>query len=95
MAATRWYVIAEAVPDGEAVARHRIPARDAAATPDDDPARAQAQAWAREYSSRTGAPTTIDVLLLDEHGNVLSTAPDGFYYDPRYPDRDPYEQYGY
>jgi len=93
--ATRWYVIAEAVRDGEAVACHHIPSRDAAATPDTDPARAEAQAWARDYSARTGAPTTIDVLLLDERGNVLAATPDGFYYDPRYPNRDPYEKYGY
>ena len=71
------------------------PLADAAAPPNADPARAEAQAWAREYSARTGAPTTIDVLLLDERGDVLAAAPDGFYYDPRYPDRDPYEKYGY
>ena len=93
--ATKWYIISEAIADGESVERHRIRAQ----TSDDqrmaDSAKAQAEEWARSYSTQTGVPTTIDIVWLDDAGQPVGAEVEGFYYDPEYPQRDPYQKYGY
>jgi len=95
MSATKWYIISEAIADGGAVERHRISARAASDERRADPALARAEMWARGYSEQTGKPTVIEVVWLGDTGEQLSAEGEGFYYNPAYPQRDPYLQYGY
>ena len=95
MGATKWYIISEAIADGAAVERHRISAQTARYERGADPAMSQAEAWARSYSEQTGKPTVIEVVSLGDTGEPLSAEGEAFYYDPAYPQRDPYQQYGY
>lgn len=95
MPTTKWYVVSEAIADGEAVERHRVRAQ---ATDDEryaDPARAQAEDWARSYSDQTNRPTTIDAVWVDENGDPAGAEIGTFYYDPNFPQRDPHQQQGY
>lgn len=95
METSKWYVISEAIGDGESVEVHRI----AAQVEDDvavaDPAKTQAEEWARAYSEQTGKPTTIDVVWVGAAGEPEGAQEEGFYYDPAYPQRDPYQRNGY
>jgi len=95
MGVTKWYIISEAIADGGTIERHRISALTADYKCGADPALARAETWARSYSEQTGMPTAIEVVWLGDTGEQLSAEGEGFYYDPAYPQRDPYQRYGY
>lgn len=90
-----WYVISEAIEDGGTVERHRILAPPDAAVDVDEtpPQQAEAAEWARHYSDSTGKATAIDLVVEDDAGNVTNTQSGWFYYDPAFPDHNPYQDY--
>lgn len=95
MPTTKWYVISEAIADGEAVELHRVRAQRLDDERAADSARAEAEDWARSYSDQANKPTTIDAVWVDENGDAAGAEIGTFYYDPNFPQRDPHRQEGY
>lgn len=95
MPATKWYVVSEAVADGEGVEVHRVQARQEDDERVADPAKVEAEDWARSYSDQSGKPTSIDMVWTDEQGAAVGAEIGTFYYDPNFPQRDPHQQEGY
>lgn len=89
--ATWAFIVSEAIDDGGAVERHRVPVADG----DEEAARREAEAWARGYGVRTGSPTTVELATLDAEGHVREMQAAAFYFDPAYPERDPHNPNGY
>lgn len=95
MPETKWYVVSEAIADGEGVEVHRVQAEQLNDERAADPAKAQAEDWARAYSDQTGKPTSIDVIWMDESGEPVGAEIGTFYYDPNFPQRDPHQEEGF
>ncbi|MFI5274303.1 MAG: hypothetical protein ACHQ4H_14815 [Ktedonobacterales bacterium] len=96
MSGHSWLVISEAIKDGGSVELHRLPAPASATVgsgSERTPEQAAAATWAQAYSDRSGKPTIIELVVEDDAGVVTDVQGGWFYYDPTFPDHNPYQDY--